>query len=666
MLGLLGCFARPRFPPPKSSAPSSAMSKVRAVDSPELIEHGDRLAALADRRFAFPTANPAAEARTRQLHDHLEGFVLPRLADIDAPLLVLILGPTGAGKSSLLNTIAGAEVSKAGVLRPTTKDAVLYTSESDSSRILASGRLAAIAKERLRLAAVPATADGVAVIDAPDIDSVERDNRELADVLVEISDLCVFVTTATRYADLVPWEGLHRVRERGLPLVVVLNRVPADEEDRRAVVADAKRLLSETDTPDKKQPVELIAIDEGDVDPRVNGLAREKARPLLERIARLAAEADERRDVATRALAGSLRGLAPLAHSIADDLEHEAIDADALRRIAATTYAEELASLARAMQAGLMLREEVLRRWNDFVGADQVARFISSGIGRLRAILITAFRGTPAAPVTVVEAEMTTTLEALALRHATDAARRTSIAWSERSEAAALVAANHALWSASEGFGSAVREGLGAWMGAIVDDVRAHAGRKRAVAQVAALGVNAVAVAVMLGVFAYTAGLTGAEVGIAAGTAFLNQKLLEAIFGEGAMGELINNARARLEALLASLFEDERGRFEVLVPPPGGLRELAGGTLADVAVLDLPDFDSVALEHRERVDGLLPRIDAVAWIVDPEKYKDQIMHGGYLTEFAPRLRRQIVVLNRSDLLSPGDASRVAEDMRAQL
>ncbi len=552
------------------------------MDSKELIERCNRLAALADRRFAFPTANPAAEARTRQLHDHLEGFVLPRLADLDAPLLVLLLGPTGAGKSSLLNTIAGAEVSKAGVLRPTTKDAVLYTSESDSNRILASGRLAAIAKERLRLAAVPATADGVAVIDAPDIDSVERDNRELADVLVEISDLCVFVTTATRYADLVPWEVLHRVRERGLPLVVVLNRVPADEEDRRAVVADAKRLLSETDTPDKKQPVELIAIDEGDVDPRVNGLAREKARPLLERIARLAAEADERRDVATRALAGSLRGLAPLAHSIADDLEHEAIDADALRRIAATTYAEELASLARAMQGGLMLREEVLRRWNDFVGADQVARFISSGIGRLRAILITAFRGTPAAPVTVVEAEMTTTLEALALRHATDAARRTSIAWSERSEAAALVAANHALWSASEGFGSAVREGLGAWMGAIVDDVRAHAGRKRAVAQVAALGVNAVAVAVMLGVFAYTAGLTGAEVGIAAGTAFLNQKLLEAIFGEGAMGELISKARARLLTLLSSLFEDERARFDALAPAPGPMRELAAELRAAV------------------------------------------------------------------------------------
>jgi energy-coupling factor transporter ATP-binding protein EcfA2 len=555
---------------------------VLAVDSSELIERCDRLVALASRRLAVPTANLAAEARARQLHDHLEGFVRPRLADIDAPLLVLLLGPTGAGKSSLLNTIAGADVSKVGVLRPTTTDAVLYASQSDADRIVASGRLGAVAKDRLRLAAAPATADGVAVIDAPDIDSVDRDNRELADVLVEATDLCVFVTTATRYADLVPWEVLRRVRERGLPLLVVLNRLPVDEEDRASVVADAKRLFGEASKRNDEEPMDLIVIDEGDLDPRVNGLSREKARPLLERLRRLAAEADDRHAVATRALEGALRGLAPLAHSIADDLEHEAIDADALQRIAASNYAAELASLAGALQGGLILRAEVLRRWNDFVGADQVARFISSGIGRLRAILLTAFRGRAVAPVTIVEADMTSTLEALALRHATEAARRTAVAWSDRSEAAEVIARNPSLWSASEGFRPAIREGLGEWMRAIVDDVRSHAGRKRAVAQVAALGVNSVAVAVMLAVFINTAGLTGAEVGIAAGTAILNQKLLEAIFGEGAMGELIAKARERLMTLLTELFEVERARFEALVPAPGGLRELAAALRAAV------------------------------------------------------------------------------------
>lgn len=550
------------------------------MDSAELIERCDRLAALASRRLALPTSNPKAAARARQLHDHLEGFIRPRLADIDAPLLVLLVGPTGAGKSSLLNTIAGAEVSKAGVLRPTTRDAVLYATEGDSKRILESGRLAAVAKERLKLANRSPDADGVAVIDAPDVDSVELDNRQLADVLVESCDLCVFVTTATRYADLVPWEVLNRVRERELPLVVVLNRVPRQADDRAAVVADAKRLLAKPGTAD------LIVVDEGDTDPNIDGLDREKARRLLDRIARLAAEADERRAVAAQALAGALRGLAPLAHAVADDLEHQAIDADALQRMAANAYAEELNSLNRALQSGLILREEVLRRWNEYVGADQVARFISSGIGRLRAMLVTVFRGHLDAPVTVVEAEMTTTLESLALRHASDAARRTALMWSDRSESAALVAADPGLWSASDRFAPAIRERLAAWMRAIVDDVRAHAGRKRAIAQVAALGVNAVGVAVMLAVFVHTAGLTGTEVGIAAGTAVLNQKLLEAIFGEGAMAELVGSARSRLAALLQEMFDEERKRFDDLVPPAPELREVAAGLREAVRGMD--------------------------------------------------------------------------------
>ena len=551
----------------------------------DLIEQSDRLARLAEQRLALPTSNPAAEARVKQLHNHLAGFVRPRLADIDAPLLVLLLGPTGAGKSSLLNTIAGAEVSKAGVLRPTTRQAVLFASGRDSDRILQSGRLGAVAKDRLQLAAAPARADGVAVIDAPDIDSVERDNRDLADVLVELSDLCVFVTTATRYADLVPWQVLGRVRERGLPLVVVLNRVPADEQDHASVVMDAERLLAETGARAPGAPAELIVIDEGDVDPLVSGLSRAKAAPLLDRIAGLAAQADERRAVATQALAGALKGLAPLAHSIADDLEHEAIDSDALVRIAASSYAEELATLTGALQGGLMLREEVLRRWNEFVGADQVARFISTGIGRLRAVVLTVFRGTTAAPVSAVQVEMTTTLEALAMRHASEAARRTAVAWSQRSEAAALVAGDPGLWTTSAGFGRAVDSALKEWIHGIADEVRAHAGRKRAVAQIAALGVNVVAVSVMLGVFAYTAGLTGAEVGIAAGTAVLNQKLLEAIFGEGAMAELISKARTDLVARFTSLFDAERARFEALVPSGSRLRELAADLRAAVEAM---------------------------------------------------------------------------------
>jgi hypothetical protein len=350
-------------------------------------------------------------------------------------------------------------------------------------------------------------------------------------------------------------------------------------------MADARRLLATAGAGETDATLELITINEGDVDPRVHGLAREMVRPLLDRIERLASESEERRRVAAEALAGAVRGLAPLVHKVADDLEHEAIDAEALRRIAETSYAQELGALSRDLRGGVLLRSEVLRRWHDFVGADQITRFVSSGLGRLRGLLLTAFRGTPTAPVATVEEELAGTLEALALRHATDAARRTASAWSERSDAAALIDRDPALWSASESFAPAIREGLAAWMRAIIDDVRTGGGRKRAVAQVAALGVNVVGVAVMLGVFAHTAGLTGAEFGIAAGTAFLNQKLLEALFGERAMEELIDKARQRLDALLASLFATERERFDALATPPTRLRELAAGLRAAVEEL---------------------------------------------------------------------------------
>lgn len=551
-----------------------------AAPASDLAKAGRELARLAGRSLDLALSPPAHE-RARRLRDHIEGYVLPRAADVDAPVLVLLLGPTGAGKSSVLNTIAGARVSATGALRPTTREAVLYATEEDGRQLLEAGRLARVPSGRLVRVLAPEAALGVAVVDAPDIDSVERENRLVADVLLEACDLCVFVTTATRYADLVPYEVLRRVRDRGLPLIVVLNRLPQSSDDRELVIADATRLLAQAGV--AADGIRVIPVREGERDPAREALALEALRPLLDRIRSLSEDREERQRATAEALAGAMRGLAPLAHAVADDVEHAAIDAESLRRITASAYAQELDALGRTLREGTFFREEVLRQWHDFVGADQVTRFFARGLARARALLLSALRTRPEAPVGAVQQEAISALEALSLRHAGEAARRTATGWSDRSDAARLLDDRGTLWAASDGLRDSLRSELRSWMRTIADDVRSAGERKRELAQVAALGVNVVAVAVMLGVFSHTAGLTGTELGIAGGTAFLNQKLLEAIFGERAMEELVGRARDRLDTLLAALFDLERLRFDALVPSPAELRDIAAGLRASVA-----------------------------------------------------------------------------------
>ena len=95
------------------------------------------------------------------------------------------------------------------------------------------------------------------------------------------------------------------------------------------------------------------------------------------------------------------------------------------------------------------------------------------------------------------------------------------------------------------------------------------------------------------------------------------------------------------------------------------VRDHANGAFADVAILDLPDVDSTTPEHRARVDELLPRVDAVVWVADPEKYRDAVLHDAYLRRWAPRLARQLVVLNKADRVG-AEAERLREHLGASL
>ena len=94
----------------------------------------------------------------------------------------------------------------------------------------------------MRLVASAALYPGLALLDAPDIDSVVRANRELATQLLSAADLWLFVTTAARYADAVPWDLLREAAERGTSVAIVLDRVPPEAmEDIRSHLASMLR-----------------------------------------------------------------------------------------------------------------------------------------------------------------------------------------------------------------------------------------------------------------------------------------------------------------------------------------------------------------------------------------------------------------------------------------
>jgi energy-coupling factor transporter ATP-binding protein EcfA2 len=529
------------------------------------------------------------------LVDHLAGHVRVRAASLDAPLLVVLVGPTGAGKSTVFNTIAGRAASETGVLRPTTRVAVVLVHPDDRAATV-EGTLARIAPSQMRFVEDPGIEAGLVLVDAPDIDSIEHANRELTDRLVEAADLALFVTTATRYADRVPWGVLDRVRERGLPLQVIVNRMPGGATDQAEILDDVRRLMQEAGletvrtATDATQPIEVVAVAEGALVPSGDRLERSAVGPVLDEIARLRADRAARLELAARALTGSLTGLGESIDQIADDAEHESIDVEALRRIADRAYETSLDALRHEVSRGTFLREEALRQWQTFVGADQMTRFFSQGIGRIRGAIAAVIR--PAtAPVAEVRAATTEDLIAVARLQAAEAARRTATSWSETPAAGRQIAELPELWVPSPDFEVRLQERLEHWIEGITEEIQAHGRPKRLLARGAAVGVNAMGTGVMLATFVHTGGITGAELGVAAATAFLNQKVLAALFGEAAMAELVAHARQRLDDALSTTFTEERARFDELLPAPGVLTDLVGelrAAAADVRALPPP------------------------------------------------------------------------------
>lgn len=515
----------------------------------------------------IPLLVPGADtARTMAatFANQLDDYILPRLRDADAPLLAVVGGSTGSGKSTLVNRLVGHPVTTPGVLRPTTRHPVLAHNPADgdwfaSDRILPripriTGGTALGGTDDvfgLRLVAVDEVPAGLGLLDAPDLDSVSTANREMAGLLMAAADLWFFVTTASRYADAVPWAALRAAVDRNAAVVIVLNRVPA--EALAEVTAHVRQVLAQ----ERLETAPLFVIPES---PLADGmLPADRTAEMQAWLGNLVGDAALRAAVARRTVDGAVGQIVADMPAVTDAVARQIATEGRLRAVVDDAYAGAVATLTDAASDGSLMRGEVLARWQEFVGTGQLLKRLEEGVGRLRDRISAAVRGEPAPPERVSEA-IESGLASLLSNAANDASRRADLAWRVDDAGRALLGGAD-LARASADFPDRAAALVRAWQDDLLEMIRTEGADKRQTARAMAYGVNAVALALMVAVFSTTGGLSGAEIGIAGTSSALAQKLLEAIFGEDGVRRMSQLALDRLQDRVEELMAQEKSRF---------------------------------------------------------------------------------------------------------
>ena len=491
-------------------------------------------------------------------------YLIPRAARLDAPLLAVVGGSTGAGKSTLVNSLLRAQLTRPGVLRPTTKSPVLICHPDDEAWFRSDHVLPGLVRtdtqlhdsRALHVVAFDGLPPGLALLDAPDIDSIDDANRSLARQLLLAADLWLFVTSAARYADAVPWEYLAEAAHRNTVVSVIVNRCPPG-----AVVEIAGHLaqmLAERGLAGAK----LFAVAERAL-PSDGMLPAGDVSGVKHWLTQLAAESEARSQVAVQSLAGTVRSIDMQLSELIDGVRRQRDALAELRRESVAPYQRAAAAVAEVAGDGSLLRGEILSRWQDLVGTGEFMRSVEERIGHLRDRLSGWFRGE--AKEEALQAAISDTLTAVFREAGDRAAEETSAAWSLTRWGRDIVAAEPGLQRASAGFHAAAADAVRAWQSDVLHLVDEQGRGKRMKARFLAIGTNLAGLSLIVVVFASTGGLTTAEVGIAGGTSLLAQRLLEAVFGEDAVRRLADHARRQLADRVDALLADEAARFTTIL-----------------------------------------------------------------------------------------------------
>ncbi|MEU3917759.1 dynamin family protein [Streptomyces sp. NPDC029004] len=375
---------------------------------PQLI---DALSALRDRvaavRLPLPLPGAPRARQTRaELLAQLDDYLVPRLKEPEAPLLAVVGGSTGAGKSTLVNSLVGRRVSEAGVLRPTTRTPVLVCHPDDhhwfaGMRVLPhltrvwlpqqdetegeqeGAREAADAQSSLRIETSAGLPRGLALLDAPDIDSLVVENRLLAAELICAADVWVMVTTASRYADAVPWHLLRTAKEYDATLVTVLDRVP------HQVVAEVSRQYAALLTKAGLGEVPRFTIPElPESAGGGNGLLPTTAvAPLFAWLAHRAQDPAARQQALARTASGVIDSLNARMPELAAAVAGQYAAAVRLTGAVEDAYDKERERVRGQLRSGAVLAGDARTRWRGFPRDSSAGELLDALVGSLSALL---------------------------------------------------------------------------------------------------------------------------------------------------------------------------------------------------------------------------------------------------------------------------------------
>jgi hypothetical protein len=546
---------------------TEAFSGKSAVQGHAPVHKGELIRALTGLRdqlgaFEFVLDVPGAdEARTDRddIKAQLDDYVLPRIEAAAAPMLVVLGGSTGAGKSTLVNTLVGSRVSATGVLRPTTSSPILVCHPDHADYFLEGpllpgmGRVRgpapdAIAGDQLVIIPSEAIPPGLALLDSPDFDSVFEDHFEFATKLMAAADLWLCVTTAARYADAQVWQMLQRAKENGATVGVVLSRVPQGAGSE--VVGHFADMLAENGVGDARR----FTIPETKIeDSRLPEEAAEEVRAWLVGVAE---NAQDREIVIGDTLAGVLDSLRLRVPELAKQVEVQVEQRGELAREVEGAYGTALAELDEATRNGSLLRGEVLARWQDFAGTGDLLRALHVQRGRpgRRA---NRRRRSPAR-VRALKSSLRSGLESLILASAEHAAEQVVNRWRAHPAGAKVLAGPAAnLGHVSPELSRRVTRAVSSWQDHVQELIRTEGVTKRSVAKLVSFDEEALSLVLMIGLLGYGT----SDVNVEGGTSAVPQRLLKALFGAESLRGMGAKARADMRSRIGMLFDEEGLRF---------------------------------------------------------------------------------------------------------